>query len=449
MDAVATYDTRPTNESLRHLQGDYGLPFLGKTLGMFRDPVRVFGDHYQKFGPVSRFSTVGTKCVLLMDPDHAQRVLLDRDKDFSAKMGWAQTMGEFFQGGLVMRDFADHRLHRGIMQTAFKPDAMRVYVDKIAAIVATSCERWAAQGQIEFYTEMKLLLLDIACEVFCWDDDADRTKIHRAFVDMMEGSLGVVRKDWPGLLYHRGMQGRRYLYNYFLSLIANKRASDDQDIFAHFCREKTEEGAYFSDDDIANHMVFLMLAAHDTTTSAATMAAYYLANDRGLQDSLAAEVRAVGEITYDALFRSVNSMANLLYETIRLHPPVPLLLRRTVRATKFDGLRVPADTMVMIAPIYLHRLPQWWSEPDAFKPSRFSEEVSEQRKHNFMWIPFGGGAHKCIGMHFARLLFVSTFAQILSTHRIEYARDNYFPAKVQHFPFAKLQDNLPVRLVPV
>ena len=157
-------------------------------------------------------------------------------------------------------------------------------------------------------------------------------------------------------------------------------------------------------------MVFLMLAAHDTTTSASTMAAYYLSNDTALQDQLAAEVRAwPKELSFETVFHSTNPLICVFYETIRMHPPVPIFLRRTIRECEIGDVRVPPDTMVCIPSNYIHRLPDWWKSPDTFDPSRFSEEVAEHRKHAFMWIPFGGGAHKCIGMHFARMLFLLTF----------------------------------------
>ena len=444
------YDQRPANRDLRHLEGEYGWPFVGKTLAMFQDPQSLFGHYYEKYGPVSRISITGNKCVLLLHPDHVQRVLMDREKNFSTKMGWQSVMADFFQGGLVMRDYDEHRLHRGIMQSSFKPPAMREYATKIQAIVEETVTRWAAQDSILFYEEMKRLLLDIAFDVFCWVEDSESTvpKINRAFTDMMEGALGIVRLDIPGFQYHRGLEGRRYLKRFFMDLVDKKRASDDQDVFAHFCRETTEDGEYYADEDIADHMAFLMLAAHDTTTSASTMAAYYLSHDTALQDELAAEVRAwPKELSFETVFHSTNPLICVFYETIRMHPPVPLFLRRTIRECEFGDVRVPPDTMVCIPGNYIHRLPDWWKDPNTFDPSRFSEEVAEHRKHNFMWVPFGGGAHKCIGMHFARMLFLLTFREVLGKYRIEFAEDGYFPAKLQHFPFTRPLDNLPLKLV--
>ncbi|MDH4281113.1 MAG: cytochrome P450 [Myxococcales bacterium] len=444
------YDRRPANRDLSHIRGEYGWPFVGKTWDMFKDPQALFGHYYREYGPVSRISITGNKCVLLLHPDHVQRVLMDREKNFSIKMGWQSVMADFFQGGLVMRDYDEHRVHRGIMTSSFKPPAMRAYATKIQSIVEKTVARWATQESILFYQEAKRLLLDIAFQVFCWVDDSESTvpRISRAFTDMMEGALGIVRLDVPGFLYHRGLEGRRYLKRFFMDLIEQKRASNDEDVFAHFCKEKTEDGEYYTDEDIADHMVFLMLAAHDTTTGASTMAAYYLANDQPLQNRLAAEVSSwPRELSFETVFHSVNDLICVFYEAIRLHPPVPVFLRRTIRECEFDGVRVPADTMVCIPGNYIHRLPDWWQDPDAFRPARFSEEVSEHRKHNFMWVPFGGGAHKCIGMHFARMLFLLTFRELIGKYRIEFVEDGYFPAKLQHFPFTRPVDGLPVRLV--
>ena len=193
------YDERPANRDLSHMRGDYGWPFVGKTWDIFRDPHTLFDGHYEKYGPISRISITGSKCVLLLHPEYAQQVLMDRKKNFSTKMGWQTVMADFFQGGLVMRDYDEHRVHRGIMQSSFKPPAMRAYATKIQAIVEDTVQRWAAQDSISFYDEVKRLLLDIAFEVFCWVDDSESQvpKISRAFTDMMEGALGVVRIDAP------------------------------------------------------------------------------------------------------------------------------------------------------------------------------------------------------------------------------------------------------------
>lgn len=450
--AALPYDQRPPNKHLGHIQGDYGYPFLGRTIEMVKDPNALFADQYQRFGRISRTSITGFKTVVLNHPDYADVVLLDRDKNFSCKMGWKGHMGEFFDGGLVMRDFGEHRNHRRIATESFKRETMIEYATQVQSVTEATVKRWGESREMLMYDGIKQLLLDIAFGVFCWLDESDKAQlpqINRAFSEMMEGSVGMVRVDWPGTSYHRGLEGRRYLKRFFLERIDRKRASNDRDSFAAFCRATQEDGTPYSDEDIANHMIFLMLAAHDTTASAATMAAYHLANSQDVQDELAAAVLATPRpIGYDTMFRTLPLMAGVFHETIRMHPPVAMLLRRTVKACEIDGIAIPADTMVCVPVAFLQRHPEFWTNPNAFDPHRFDEGREEHKGHPFMWLPFGGGAHKCIGLHFARLLFTSLYAELLSQYRIEFQKPGYFPTKVQNLPFAKPTDGLPVRLVP-
>ncbi|MCA9532226.1 MAG: cytochrome P450 [Myxococcales bacterium] len=450
--ATLPYDQRPPNQRLGHIKGHDGLPMLGRTIDMVRDPSALFGEYFHRFGKISRVSITGFRTVLLNHPDYAEVVLLDHDKNFSCKMGWKSHMGEFFDGGLVMRDFGEHRSHRRIATESFRREAMLEYASQVQAVTEKTVARWGATRDIVIYDEIKKLLLDIAFNVFCWLDESDKAEIpniNRAFADMMEGSVGYVRFNIPGLAYHRGLKGRAYLKRFFLDRIDRKRASDDRDSFAAFCRATDENGQPYSDEDIANHMVFLMLAAHDTTASAATMAAYYLAQNQDIQDELRADLDETERpIAYDTMFRTLPLMAGVFHETIRLHPPVAMLLRRTVDACEIDGVAIPADTMVCVPVAFLQRHPDFWSEPDRFDPHRFDEDRLEHRKHPFMWLPFGGGPHKCIGLHFARLLFTSLYAELLSEYRIEFAKPGYYPTGLQHLPFAKPKDGLPVRLVP-
>ena len=82
----------------------------------------------------------------------------------------------------------------------------------------------------------------------------------------MVGGQAIIRADLPGGKWHRGLESRRLLEQYFHSQLSTKRASEGDDLFSVLCRAETEEGERFSDADIVNHMIFTMMAAHDTST---------------------------------------------------------------------------------------------------------------------------------------------------------------------------------------
>ena len=87
-------------------------------------------------------------------------------------------------------------------------------------------------------------------------------------------------------------------------------------------------------------------------------------------------------------------------EALRLKPPVPSMPRRAIRDFTFKGYAIPAGTMVGVNPLFTHHMPEIWPEPEKFDPLRFTDEAQRNR-HRFAWVPYGGGAHMCLGLHFA------------------------------------------------
>lgn len=438
------------NHQLGHLPGNYGMPLLGYTFSFVVRPFEVLDSIYKKHGEVSKISLTFQKMVLALGPEYIQELMLDRDQVYSARMGYDAPLGDFFAGGLLMRDFAEHKFHRRIMQTAFKTAAMREYITDMHPIIDSSLASWGQEKNFQFYPHIKTLLLDLGAKVFLGLDlkGNETRELNEAFLNMMAGTLALIRKDWPGLLYRKGMNGRRDLEKYFMDLVPQRRNSDGRDMASYFSREKTEDGDYFPSDVVAYHLIFLLLAAHDTTTSALTMAAYYLAQHQDWQERLREEAKALGKqrIEYEDLGNNVPDIEHTFHEILRLHPPVPQMMRRTIRETELGGFRLPPHTMVQISPLYTHRMEKWWTNPHGFDPDRFASGREEHKQHPFLWAPFGGGAHKCIGLHFADMLFKSVLPSLLLKYRFRFPDGYQFPAKIQHFPFAKPMDNLPLIL---
>ncbi len=219
--------------------------------------------------------------------------------------------------------------------------------------------------------------------------------------------------------------------------------SGGDDLFAALCRARDEDGNQFTDDDVVNHMIFLMSAATDTSAAAATAALHQLALHPEWQDRVRAESSAEigdGRLDLDALDR-MQSLGMVINESMRLFAPVPTLFRKTLADTSIQGFFVPADTMVVVAPLFNHYWPGLWSDPHAFDPERFSDARREDRSHRLAFVPFGAGAHKCIGMRFATMVVKVLIHHLLRDHRIE-MRPGYnlewdmtaLPAPIDDFP---------------
>ena len=436
------------NQDLSHIPGTYGYPVIGHTLGFIKDPLALLLKEYQQYGPVFRQSLAFQRMVATVGPDTVKLLALDPDKIFSSRMGWEGLSGEYFSGSLMLMDFDEHRLQRRLMQTAFKTTSMRSYIDSVNRISQNTIETWPRNQPFTFYPAIKALLLDIAAKVFLGSQlDDDSAQLNQAFMDFTSGSLGIIKKDWPGLLHRKGMNGRRVLEKYIWRAIDGKRAGTGTDMFSHFCHEKNQAGEYFSHQEITDHMVFLLFAAHDTTTSALTMVMHLLAANQDWQENLRKQVLSSNKdkMDYDAL-DSVPLLEYTFNEVLRMYPPVAGVIRRTIRPCEIAGHKLAAHTVVQSSILVNHHLEEYWREPFKFDPMRFSEERAEHKQHPFLWAPFGGGAHKCIGLHFADMLFKCVLFQTIKNYQIDFVSDTQALDRISYLPFPKPKADLPLIL---
>ena len=107
------------------------------------------------------------------------------------------------------------------------------------------------------------------------------------------------------------------------------------------------------------------------------------------------------------------------------------------------GVDFKKGSFVSVSPAHTHFMKEYWAEPDTFDPRRFAPESGEKR-HPYQWIPFGGGAHMCVGQHFATLQVKAILHQLLLKYRWTVPENYTIP--YQLMPIAKPKDDLPVLL---
>ena len=106
-------------------------------------------------------------------------------------------------------------------------------------------------------------------------------------------------------------------------------------------------------------------------------------------------------------------------ESLRLNPPAPGVSRCVMRDTEFAGYKFPVGSRVNINSLFTHHMPEVWPEPQKFDPLRFTDEASRGR-HKFAFVPFGG-AHMCLGLHFAYMQAKCFAYHFLSTAELSVA----------------------------
>ena len=438
----------PSVDQLAHIPGENGIPIFGTTLKVIRDPIGFGKYMFDRYGSVYRTYSFGKQNVMLLGADATEMVMFNKDKIFSSEQGWGPVLNNLFPRGLMLMDFERHRADRKALSVAFKPGPMKHHCEVLGTGILERVAEWGGT-EFEFYPAIKSLSLDTAASAILgipWGPEAD--KINKAFVDEVQASIGIARKPIPFTKMWKGVKAREYLLEYFTPQVKERRAKGGEDIFTQICLATHENGELLTEDEVVDHMNFLMMAAHDTITSSATSMVYLLARNPEWQARLREECLSVAPagtvLTMEHLGKlELTEMA--FKESLRLIPPVPSIPRRALKEFTFRNFTIPAGTNVGISPQFVHKMEKHWPNPEKFDPLRFTPENSAGR-HKYAWVPFGGGAHMCLGLHFAYMQIKILMHAMLTQNRIVLQDGEDHEPEWQAFPIPQPRDGLPVRL---
>jgi cytochrome P450 len=431
--------------ALREVPGDPGWPLVGRSLEFIHHFDTAVRKRYARYGEASWTRAFGERFIALLGPDANQFVFQNRG-DLFASSGWEFFLANFFHRGLMLLDFDEHRMHRRIMQAAFTRDALTGYLRLMNPLIESGIAAWKTGDRLKVFDHLKALTLDLASEAFIGHPPGpEAARLNKAFLDTVRAPTDIIRYPLPFTRWRRGVVGRRILEDYFRQQLPAKRSAHSVDLFTRLCHARTDEGEQFSDDDVINHIIFVLMAAHDTSTITLTNMIYHLAKHPEWQARLREESGALdkGPLDYDGL-QKLGSMTLVMKEALRLCAPVPAMPRRTTQECEFKGYRIPAGHLVQVSPWFSHTMPEYWSEPLRFDPERFGESRAEDKQHPFLFVPFGGGVHKCIGMHFGEMEVKAVLHQFLLHYRWSVPEGYEMRQDFTSLPIPK--DRLPIRL---
>ncbi|WP_031469956.1 cytochrome P450 [Sciscionella sediminilitoris] len=435
----------PKTTDLRPVPGARSWPYAGFLLTT--DRLGSARRRFDQYGPISWSNALGRKIVLLQGPDAIGQALSNVDKTIANGPGWQFFIGPFFNRGLMLLDFGEHLHHRRIMQQAFTNERLRGYLDTMNAMIAERIGGWRPRPHFRSYPAVRALTLDVATELFMGGTErgTQKRRVNRAFADTVRAGTSIVRYPLPLTKWRRGVEGRKVLESLLYQRIGAHREGSGRDLFTSLCHAESEDGHRFTDADVVNHMIFLLMAAHDTTTITLATMIGYLGADQQWQDACRAEAFAIGEDTlcYDRLEQCV-SVGLAMKEANRLVTPVPSQARQTVADTEILGHFIPKGTLLALDTLFTHHMGEYWPDPERFDPGRFAEDRREDKVHRHAWVPFGGGVHKCIGMHFAGMQVKAVMHQLLRNYRWSVAPD-YVP-DIDYTALPVPKDGMPVRL---
>lgn len=424
------------DSTLRAVRGPRGL-WLTSARRIRSDPTAFAQALRHTHGDIAYVTALGRDVVIAQGPQAAAELLGNRDHAFVSEPVYRFALGRIFERGLLLMDGDTHHRHRRLMQHAFTGRQLSGYAERLHPLVESAVGRFPVGPGVDVRVPLKAISLDVALEIFVGErlSRADADRVNAAFVDLIEAAGAVIRLRLPFTRWGRATKAKRVVDELFAELVPRRRRQPGSDLMSALCTAEPDEGERLTDAEIVDHMRFMLFAAHDTATVAMTAMIYQLGRHPQWRERVRAESAALGAYPGLSELRSATALDAVFRESMRLRPPVPVIARAAHKDTELCGRFIPQGAFVVTLTGANHRLADVWPDPDRFDPGRFIDPAGRRDSPRMAWMPFGGGAHACIGMHFAYLEAATVI------HHLVRARDWTVPTDDFERNDAALVDN--------
>lgn len=380
-----------------------GLPYIGHAIEFYRDQEAFFRRGYNKHGNVFGIKLLGQPMAILVGPQEQSFFFKSTDKELSMEKPY-QFLAAMFGRIAFLGSHETYKLHRPILHSLFTRDQMASYLPVMSQVVNEWLGRLGDSGEIELTEEMTHIVKEVAGRCFLGEDVHRRLEAEGFWeqYDALSESLDPLLYNLPLPKFKRRDAAKEKIRAILQPLIEERRKQPVADGFQYLLEQPDGSGEPLPDEIVANFFAALMFAGHETTAGQAAWSIIHLINDAQHRARVQEEVQRVlgtsAEVNHVHM-REIAQINAAVQETGRLRPSAETLIREVQEDITLNGYRIPAGWFVMTSTAAAHFIPEYFTEPYAYDPARFTER-GEGR--GFELITFGGGLHKCTGMNFAR-----------------------------------------------
>lgn len=391
------------------------------------------GDVWRAHGDVFQLKIGPRTLLFAIHPDAVEHVTVTNRQNYDKRRSYEPVRKYLLGDGLVASTGDLWRRQRKLMAPFFTPKGVQAYSGLMLRDAARLVERWEALArggaEVEMSEEMTTITASIILKAMFSSETIE--SIHR-MKDAVETMIGFVDTKMAPIhlpLWLPTERNRNYLaardlvHRSIAALIAQRRAADQStwpdDLLSRLMRARDEEtGQAMSAGLLRDESITTFFAGHETTARTMTFAWYALGANPDVAARLHDELdRVLGgrPPTVDDL-RQLPYALQVIKETLRLYPAAPFYVRDALGPDRLGGCDVPAGAAVMLSPYYTHRHPEFWDDPEAFDPDRWTRE-QEAARHGHAYHPFAAGPRICIGNNFSLLeshLLLAVLAQRFS-----------------------------------
>ncbi|KAL3615868.1 hypothetical protein CASFOL_040162 [Castilleja foliolosa] len=441
--------------------GSFGWPILGESLEYIRtrnqgSPEKFIKDRIKKYNNTRVFKTsiFGQRMAVLCGP--AGNKFLFSNENKLVTVWWPPSVIKLLGTCLATTTGVQAMHMRKTMSYFLSPDAFsKLYIKTIDLVCQQHINtHWQGKEELKVFPATKLFTFELACRLFMSMEDPTEIKRLASLFNVFLGGLLSIPLDIPGTKFYNARKATAAVRKE-LGLIVRRRrdalekrtASPSQDLLSHLLVTPDENGEFMSESVIANNILLLLFAGHDTSSSAITMLIKTLAEHPEVYEKVLREQNEIaasknqGEFLQWEDIQKMRYSWNVVSETMRLWPPIIGAFREALEDINYGGYTIPKGWKFHWSTNATHTDSSLFPDVIKFDPSRFDGASVV----TYSFVPFGGGARMCIGKEFARLEILTFLHNVIR----RFKWDLVIPGeRILCDPIAAPEKGLPILIRP-
>lgn len=424
------------------IPGPKAVPIIGSKgnlISFMRDPIGYMMILNKNYGDlVSLVRGVPNGMVFAFGPKHNQQILSESDTFLNAGItqpGPIESANHRIGIGLLSMNGEEHKRMRRLVSTPFHYKQVPNYHNDIVKLTEEMLSNWKSGDTIDIWHEMTELTKRISIKLLLGLDDP---KTALSVANLMEEWMSInisfpartMQVNLPGFPYNKMLRLAENLEKRLLSLIQQKRSvlsSDDHDVLS-LLLTPNEDGEVMSDRELAGQVNFLFAASFETTANSMTWISFLLSQHPEIMQEIYEDLVSTLDRRnpeYSDL-EKLSSLERVMKEGLRLLAPPVYAYRVLSKPATIGDYEFPANSTVAFSHYITHHMETLYDQPNRFNPDRWKDI----KPTNFEYLPFGVGAHACLGGSLAYMIMKIVLSMTLRKFRLKVVPNSDISRKV-------------------
>lgn len=402
--------------------------FLNHANNILKNPLPFHAANFKKLGDIFRLNIGFGKSVLFCrDAGLLQHTLQKNQKNYTKSYIQTKDLAKYIGKGLLTAEGEHWQRQRKLIQPAFHKRQLLLLLETIQKTILEELKNIETGKPMDVFPVFNdLAFQTVVKSIFNIDiSESDINSLQHTTEATQQMLVQELRQ--PFLVWWFNLSGKTKKH---LDLTQNSRAilkrlveerkqsnKKQDDLLDMLLVAKYEDGSTMDENQLVDEILILFAAGHETTSNALTFTCELLARNPEAQVKILEEIQKVKAESEDIMhwIKNANYTKLVIEESMRLYPPAYFIDRVNIEEDNFNDIALPKGSNLLFSVYEIHRHPDLWKNPEAFKPERF---LDESIKFSKIYYPFGAGPRMCIGNNFAMYEMILAIVSLVEQFEI-------------------------------